>query len=796
MMPAGSAHEYRGYLVHTYQQDWSGRTLVYGIGRLEDGSTFGFVDRRPSPSFYIRCLDRERGDSVSRPADVTLRACELHTIREEPVDVVTAPRIRALRDFADRLHDAGIPTYEADIPFHRQFRLRRDLRGPVLIRGMPKRGTKVDRVFINPELRSTDWEPALRVLALDIETTPEHDQVTAVSLVLFGIGSAEAAEEVHIIGDPQNGDACFLRCHADESALLTAVRERVCEMGPDIVTGWNVIDFDLRVLVERFRKLRLHCRLGRTRDETYVRKGERFGGSTAVVHGRQVVDAMHLIRRSTRRFSDYRLGTVAEEVLGRGKLLTGEGTSGSTVEAIERARREDRELFASYCLEDSRLVRDILCEEGLLELTLSRSMLTGLPIERAWGSVAAFDFLYVGELHKRGLVAPTASDAAAEGTGAPGGLVLVPKVGLHRHVLVFDFKSLYPSLMRTFNIDPLAYARADGAMDEEVIVAPNGARFHREPGILPGLLDVFFARRDEAKRAGDDNASFAYKIVMNSFYGVLGTRACRFGSSRLAGAITSFGHHMLRWCQKWLEDQGHTVLYGDTDSLFLNAGLPTDITPACALDTGAAIAARVNAALREYVSREFDVESKLELEFEKYYRAFLLPPSRGDVEKGRAKGYAGWRMDGTGEALEIVGLEAVRSDWTDMAHRLQRELLTRLFNDVEVADIESFVGAWVHDLKAGRFDDELVYRRRLRKSVESYTKTTPPHVKAARLLENPSGTIRYVMTSHGPQPVAQMSSPLDYGHYIEKQVGPLVRMVSAVSAVDADVAIRGELRLL
>ena len=91
---------------------------------------------------------------------------------------------------------------------------------------------------------------------------------------------------------------------------------------------------------------------------------------------------------------------------------------------------------------------------------MRRSRLTGLPLERAWGSVAAFDFMYISALRQRGLVAPTTGVDRREGKGAPGGLVIEPQVGLYRHLFVFDFKSLYPSIMRTFNIDPVSYAQA------------------------------------------------------------------------------------------------------------------------------------------------------------------------------------------------------------------------------------------------------------------------------------------------------------------------------------------------
>ncbi len=86
-----------------------------------------------------------------------------------------------------------------------------------------------------------------------------------------------------------------------------------------------------------------------------------------------------------------------------------------------------------------------------------------------------------------------------------GGHVLEPVAGLHADVWVFDFKSLYPSIIRTFNIDPLSYVAAP-APDEDLIRTPGGA-FRREPAILPRMLDALFPQREAAKRIGDDVAA-------------------------------------------------------------------------------------------------------------------------------------------------------------------------------------------------------------------------------------------------------------------------------------------------
>src|SRR5207245_7058565 len=139
-----------------------------------------------------------------------------------------------------------------------------------------------------------------------------------------------------------------------------------------------------------------------------------------------------------------------------------------------------------------------LAKARLIELAVRRSLLTGMPLDRVGASIASFDFLYLGELRRRGRVAPTVGREAAEIEPTLGGAVLEPAPGLYENVLAFDFKSLYPSLIRTFNLDPLGLVAepapgvpAPGAA-EGLIRAPNGACFRREPGILPELLKDLF----------------------------------------------------------------------------------------------------------------------------------------------------------------------------------------------------------------------------------------------------------------------------------------------------------------
>lgn len=783
-----------GFVLHVFVGGAAGRFNIKAIGKLRTGQTFLIKDDRESPSFYTRTSDTHLLSVLKEENDFVVEASDFSTMDGETVSRLAFSSVVERRKIAALFEDRGIRTYEADVNPVRQFLMNRSIQGAVRIQGPWRTGVGVDRVYVNPDLAPTEWEPELAVVSIDIETDARASEIYAVSLVGQGPEPKHSTEEVHLVGEPSKDDPPYATCYPDEPALLNAFCERMSQIDPDVVTGWNVIDFDLQVLQKRFKDLKQSFSWGRTNDGSWYRKGERWSGSRMTIHGRQVIDAMRLVRALPDRFDDYRLSSVAKQLLGRDKTLEADDEN-TMPEVILRAYREDRRAFCDYCLEDSRLVRDILSATGLMKITLRRSLLTGLPLEGAWGSVAAFDFLYISALHRRRIIAPTLGvDRSASG-GAPGGLVMAAKAGLYRNIFVFDFKSLYPSIIRTLNIDPLTHIAASKTSNAPLITAPNGASFATDPGILPAMLDEFFSKRDEAKRDGDELASFTYKIVMNSFYGVLASPSCRFSSPQLAGAITEFGHYILRWIRDLLESEGGQVLYGDTDSVFVDANLPAEITNDNAMPEGERLCRWANERLAEHIAERFDVESRLELEFEKLYSRFLLPPSRGDEARGRAKGYAGLRVGPHSEELEIIGMEAVRRDWTDLAHDLQRDLLNRLFHDEPADQIEAALRNWIRAVRKGEMDEKLVYRKALRKNVSRYTKSSPPHVKAARLLPKPSGLIRYVITEDGPQPVGRSTSPIDYRHYVDKQILPIAGTISQVFPLDVELVATGQLSL-
>jgi DNA polymerase-2 len=229
--------------------------------------------------------------------------------------------------------------------------------------------------------------------------------------------------------------------------LLRALARRVREIDPDVVTGWNVIEFDFRVLARAAQRTGVVLQLGRDDGPLRLtRDAFGRGGWRARVPGRVVLDGIQMLRAAFVRMEDYSLDAVAREVLGRGKTVAG----GDRAEEILRLFDEDRAAFVAYNRNDAELALEILEKLELFDLAVERSRLTGMPIDRVSASVASFDYLYLSELSARGMAAPTAVAADEEVEPQSGGHVLEPVTGHHRGVVVLDFRSLYPSLIRTF----------------------------------------------------------------------------------------------------------------------------------------------------------------------------------------------------------------------------------------------------------------------------------------------------------------------------------------------------------
>jgi DNA polymerase-2 len=683
-------------------------------------------------------------------------ASELTTLVGRPVDRVAFGDRRVLRDEADRLADRGTPAFEADVKPADRFLMERFITGGALVRGKATRRARHLEIVDPSEMTPRDVTPRLKVASFDVEADGREGAVLSIAIVTGD------EERVFVRGrGPEIPNVSYVEREED---VLRAFFAYVVELDPDALIGWNVIDFDLAYLEERARLCSMPFSIGRAGEYAAVLRGSSASSpSVARVPGRVVLDGIATMRAATWSFESFSLEYVGRELLGRGKRIA-HASKGDRLGEILRMYREDLPALVEYNLEDCRLVRDIFARAELLEFAIERQRLTGLTMDRRAGAVAAFDHLYLPRLHRQRRVAPSTASASAV-VASLGGFVMDSVPGLYDDVLVLDFKSLYPSIIRTFLVDPLGLAA--GAGDPGAIEGFEGARFSRTEHILPGLIESLWAARDRAKERRDVPLSRAIKILMNSFYGVLGTPACRFYDARLATSITRRGHEVLRESRRVIEERGLDVIYGDTDSLFVR--VPEERDP---LEEASKLVTAVNEFWKDRVARAYDLPSHLEIQLDARYAKFLMPTTRGSAA-GSKKRYAGLVEKKGAREIVIKGLEAVRTDWTPLARELQRELIRRVF---EGEPFEDYVRKLSDDLYAGRLDEQLVYRKRLRRDIDSYT-NVPPHVAAALALEEDVREVEYVVTLKGPQPIEKRSSPPDYHHYLTKQLAPAADVV-------------------
>ena len=739
-----------GYLLTRHWRDTDAGVELCFWGASESGPIRIQVNAQEAVCFA------NRAHSHALPKQARREPLQLRTLAGEKVDGLYFKHQRDLQQF--RQHSNEL--MESDVKPSDRFLMER-----FVCTGFQARGDLIQashfKAMTNPKLTPVAYTPTLTALSLDIETRANTDQLYSIAgSIMHGDASLNT---VFMIGTEANANCngYQLRFCKSEAELLTQFFDWLREVDPDVIIGWAIVNFDLSFIDRRCRQLGVKFDMGRGNDNaTILQPGAAGQPRIARLPGRAVLDGIDLLKAGFWAFDSFSLDNVASELLGEGKLIS---SNEDKVATINHLFKHDKRALADYNIKDCQLVNDIFVKADLIEFAQQRANLTGLAIDRLGGSVAAFDNLYLPRLHRHGFVAPDVNNES-NGLGSPGGYVLDSEPGIYQNVLVLDFKSLYPSIIRTFCIDPMGLQQPG----TDPVPGYMEASFARHEHILPGIIEELWTARDEAKKENNKPLSQAIKIIMNSFYGVLGTNGCRFHSHQLASSITRRGHDIITQSRDKIEQLGYHVIYGDTDSLFVLLGPKHDTHNAKKI--GDRLTKELNHWWTEKLQTEFKLECHLEVEFETHYSRFLMPTVRG-MPTGSKKRYAGLVKNKKNETELIVkGLEAARTDWTPLARQFQRELFELIFND---QPFEDFVRNTAQSLLNGERDADIAYRKRLRRKIDDYQRNVPPHVQAARKMQRKPGSwVSYVITRNGPEPIDHITAPPDYQHYLDKQLAP------------------------
>jgi len=786
----------QGFVLTRHWRDTPAGTEVEFWLATDQGPRHIRLPYQPSVAF-IPAQQREQAEKLLRDEQgVELRALALRDFQHRPVLGLYCQQHRQLMQLDKVLRRAGVDVYEADIRPPERYLMERFITAPVSFGGKADGSGMLLYAQIKP---APNYRPQLRLVSLDIETNAQGELY---SIALEGCGQRQVYMLLGGGGRVSEADSTvdFQLDYCDSRGqLLVELNQWLARHDPDAIIGWNLVQFDLRVLHEHARRLAIPLRLGRGGDEMQWREhGSRSNHYFASAAGRLLIDGIEALRSATWSFSSFSLENVAQALLGEGKSID---NPYQRMAEIDRMFAEDKPALARYNLKDCELVTRIFAKTELLTFLLERATVTGLPVDRSGGSVAAFSHLYMPLMHRQGFVAPNLGERLPE--ASPGGFVMDSRPGLYDSVLVLDYKSLYPSIIRTFLIDPVGLVEGlRHPRDDASVPGFRGARFSRSRHCLPAIVESVWQGRETAKRERNAPLSQALKIIMNAFYGVLGSSGCRFFDPRLASSITMRGHQIMRQTRELIEAEGYEVVYGDTDSTFVWLGRAHGEEEAARI--GQALVQRVNQWWREHLQREFGLHSALELQFETHFSRFLMPTIRG-AEEGSKKRYAGLvtRSDGSSEMI-YKGLETVRSDWSPLAQQFQRELYLLIFNGQPYRD---YVRDYVRRTLAGELDELLIYRKRLRRKLDDYQRNVPPHVRAARMADEyndrlgrprqyqSGGWISYVITLAGPEPLETRISTIDYDHYLMRQLKPVADAILPFVQDDFTTLVGGQLGL-
>lgn len=447
--------------------------------------------------------------------------------------------------------EVGYPIYEEDLPVEHQSLIEGD---KSLIEGSPE-------------------EISLKTLSIDIETIGEIENQEIVLISTYTNQNNEyncvyinkkrlPSDKLKEIEAHTFEEFTPIYCE-DEKEVLNQFREDVVAFSPQILLGWNVIDFDFKIIKQAMKKHNIEFRLSSLQGDAKMRIAKDFFGKSSLTFpGVIVFDVIQLLKTNFITFDDYKLNTVAQEVLSDEKIdLENEESDYSMenkIDAITSMLHNNPIKLIEYNFKDSYLTQKIVDKLQLLELMIERSAITNTPLVKVQSPIASLDIMYLTQLRKTQLVADSNFNFS-ETSHIEGAYVIDPEPNFYKNVAVLDFKSLYPSIIMTFNIDPFTYC------EQGDIIAPNRARFKKQKGILPGLIDTLFKEREKAKKQNNGVKSFALKITMNSFYGAVASPKSRFYNRDIGEAITSFGREILKKAKNYVEkDKENFAVYGDS----------------------------------------------------------------------------------------------------------------------------------------------------------------------------------------------------------------------------------------
>ena len=664
---------------------------------------------------------------------------------------------------------------------------------------------------INPETRTlidmyTDSDESSvghRILTIDIEVdiadgfpTPETAEHEITSMAVYDHAGDEryvwVLDKQGVVESTVKDNVKIISCH-DEYTLLEKFLHTYYEIQPTIITGWNIDFFDIPYLYNRLVKVvgeKKARTLSPIKDVIWLKHRNRYR-----ISGVSCLDYMALYKNFTyNQESSYSLEAISQKELGKGKIKY----EGSLDDLLKR----DIQAYIDYNMNDVDLVVELDQKMKLIDLARGICHKGHVPYEDFLFATRYLDGAAVTYLNRLNIVAPNRQPRNSdEPLDLLGAYVKAPNPGRYKWVYDLDLTSLYPSIIMTLGISPetkvTKIENFDGHKfvkgqsthltdgwngwettdelqkylnDNEYSIAANGVIYDTKiKGFLPSILDKWFNERveyknlrkkyekegDEAKAEYYDRMQLVTKILLNSFYGVLGNPGFRFFDPDNATAITSTGQQLIKFTAdignqyytKELQEKKDYCIYTDTDSTFFSS-LPIiesrypnyDIT-----DEGWMAEKTIEVAdeVQAFINKSYDIYAK---------RFHNVTAHRFDIKQENVakaglwiakKRYAQWIINVEGHTvskLDVKGLDVVRSSFPPSFRKFMAEVLEDMLNDIDKVTLDEKILNFKDRMKTLPLVDVMFpigvknvtkYVRKGDKPFMPRMKGTPVHVKSA-----------------------------------------------------------------
>jgi DNA polymerase elongation subunit (family B) len=594
----------------------------------------------------------------------------------------------------EMLKEKNIRTYEADLP-------------------------TVKRFIADTDLKISDqYEP----LYFDIET---DDTTRKIEIGKHRILSIAAV-------DKQGNE--FFFDDASEEDMLVKFFNLISNY--DVLIGWNSSGFDLPY-IKGYTEYVLNA------DGT---EGRIWHDGRMQLYGLDfnwaslpTVDMMNVVKKMYKEgayLKSYSLESVSQYLLKKGKVKF----EGKVIDLYNNNRAKLKE----YNIKDTTLLKEIDEKIGMLEL---------LGKECSIGKALMLNFKgqYVGEIldsmileecHKQEIFAPSKKGLNRE--SYVGALVLDPVVGLHDNVYVFDYTSLYPSIILTSNIGFDTVTTLD---NKDAITNPgSGIKFSKKKkSVIASVVERLVKERQIYKKqrlefvekglmdTPEYKTARANEVIVkelsNSIYGIMGDQNQRYYSLAIAESITKTGHWMLKTATDFFNKQnGCKVIYGDTDSVFVKADHELNTEE---------LLKEYHSEIKKTLKDDFNIDnSYINLKYEKKFESFIL------IEK---KYYAGLITEIEGKKVNkfaATGIDLVKKTTIPIGYESQKTIIDMIFEKQPIEKIENYIKQQKEKIMTDEFSfKDIKITRSVSRDLSEYKEKAlnQPHIKIAKRIIEEKG---------------------------------------------------------